>query len=71
MKCLLIDVNSIIPYYTAGYVSGIGRSTLELLNALSKIGDLPFEIVLFSQNIRGVKAKKYLRKLLTRYVNVC
>lgn len=59
MKCLLIDVNSIIPYYTAGYVSGIGRSTLELLNALSKIGDLPFEIVLFSQNTRGVKAKKY------------
>lgn len=59
MKRLLIDINSIIPYYTVGYVSGIGRSTLELLNALSKISDLPFELVLFSQNTRGVKAKKY------------
>ena len=58
MKRLLIDINSIIPYYTVGVVTGIGRSTLELLKALSKVEDIPFEIVLFSQNTRGVKAKK-------------
>ena len=57
MKRLLIDINTIIPYYTEHYVTGIGRSTLELLKALSKIKKKQFEIVLFSQNVRGIKAK--------------
>lgn len=58
MKRLLIDINSIIPYYTIGNVYGIGRSTLELLKALKEIKDIPFEITLFSQNTHGVTAKK-------------
>lgn len=58
MKKLLIDVNSIIPYYTKGYITGIGRSTFELLKAISKIENIPFEIILFSQNLKGVKANK-------------
>lgn len=56
MKKLLIDVNSIIPYYTKGYITGIGRSTFELLKAISKIENIPFKIILFSQNLKGIKA---------------
>lgn len=58
MKRLLIDINTIIPYYTEHYVTGIGRSTLELVSSLSKIEEIPFKIILFSQNMRGVKAKE-------------
>ena len=43
-KKLLIDVNSIVPYYVSGKVNGIGRTTLELLQALADIDNLPFEI---------------------------
>ena len=45
-KKLLIDVNSIVPYYVSGKVNGIGRTTLELLQALADIDNLPFEIEL-------------------------
>lgn len=55
MKRLLIDVNSIVPYYLSGKVSGIGRTTLELLQALAKMKNLPFELVLFTQNTKGIK----------------
>lgn len=58
MGKILIDINSVIPIFTTGYSTGIGRSTFELLKAISKIKDIPFEIILFSQNLRGVKANK-------------
>ncbi len=54
MKKLLIDVNSIVPYYVSGHVSGIGRTTLELIQALAKMKDLPFEVTLYSQNMKGI-----------------
>lgn len=54
MKRLLIDVNSIVPYYVTGKVTGIGRTTLELIQALAKIPELPFEVVLYSQNMKGI-----------------
>ena len=53
-KKLLIDVNSIVPYYVAGKMNGIGRTTLELIQALAEIDDLPFEIELYSQNMKGI-----------------
>lgn len=53
-KRLLIDINSIVPYYVSGRLNGIGRTTLELIQALSKVPDLPFEIVLYSQNMKGI-----------------
>lgn len=53
-KKLLIDVNSIVPYFVSGKVNGIGRTTLELIQALADIDDLPFEIELYSQNMKGV-----------------
>ena len=52
-KKLLIDVNSVVPYYVSGKVSGIGRTTIELVHALSKFTDLPFDIMLYSQNMKG------------------
>ena len=57
MKKLLIDVNPIVPYFISGNVSGIGRTTLELVEALAKVDDLPFEITLFSHNFKGIGAK--------------
>lgn len=54
MKKLLIDVNSIVSYYVSGRLNGIGRTTLELIQTLADMDDLPFEIQLYSQNMRGV-----------------
>lgn len=53
-KRLLIDVNSIVPYYVTGKVTGIGRTTLELIQALAKVPELPFEVTLYSQNMKGI-----------------
>lgn len=54
MKKLLIDINSIVPYYVYGKVNGIGRTTLELIQTLAKIDNLPFEVILYSQNMKGI-----------------
>lgn len=54
MKKLLIDVNSIVPYYVFGKVNGIGRTTLELIQTLARIDNLPFEVILYSQNMKGI-----------------
>ena len=62
-KKVLIDINSVIPYYVTGRSNGIGRTTLELVKALNSIGDLPVDIALFSQNMKGVGA----RNLQTRF----
>ena len=57
MKRLVIDVNSIVPYYVSGQINGIGRTTMELVQSLTKIPNLPFEIVLYSQNMKGIGGK--------------
>lgn len=57
MKKILIDVNSIIPYYIYGYTTGVGRSTFELVKALSTLNNLPFNLTLYSQNLRGYRTK--------------
>lgn len=57
MKRLVIDVDSVVPYFVSGKVSGIGRTTLELVQALSKVQNIPFEIVLYSQSIKGIGGK--------------
>ena len=54
-KRLLIDVNSVVPFYATGRTTGIGRTTLELVKALDDIRDeLPFDVTLFSQNMKGI-----------------
>lgn len=58
MKRVLIDVNSVVPYYVSGKLSGVGRTTMELIQALDSIRDcLPFEIMLYSQNMKGIGGK--------------
>ena len=54
MKRLLIDVNSVVPYFVSGRINGIGRTTMELMSALASIPNLQFEIMLYSQNMKGI-----------------
>lgn len=57
IKRLCIDINSVIPLYSRGYLTGVGRTTFDLVRALNKQKDnLPFEVILYSQNTKGVKA---------------
>lgn len=55
-KTLLFDVTSIVPYYLFGHATGVGRSTMELVKELNKLSrsDLPFDLILYSQNIKGI-----------------
>lgn len=61
-KKILIDANSVIPYYLKGYLYGIGRSTMELLRALDKLTSDKVDIEVCTQNIHGVKIR-FLEKL--------
>lgn len=58
MKKILVDTKTVLPLYTCGFVSGIGRSTYELLRALDRKESLPFEVILFSQSLKGVSPKR-------------
>lgn len=55
-KKLLIDANPVVPYYASGILNGIGRTTLELIEALDKVpvDEIPFDIELWSQNLKGI-----------------
>ena len=55
-KRLLIDVNAVVSYYASGTINGIGRTALELVYALAEMGDLPFDVILYSQNMKGIGA---------------
>lgn len=51
-KTLLVNVTTIFkPIRGEGYVSGMGRSTYQLLNAISKQGELPFDIRLYGSGL--------------------
>lgn len=53
MKKVLIDINSCVPHFVGGYYAGIGRTTLELIRAISKIKEqkgLPVDIELYCQS---------------------
>lgn len=56
-KKLLIDANPVVPYYVSGKTNGIGRTTRELIQTLDTFDDLPFDIELFSQNMKGIGGK--------------
>lgn len=58
-KKILIDANPLVPYFTMGKINGIGRTNMELIQALDMIKEaLPFKIELFTQNLKGISAKK-------------
>lgn len=68
MKRVLIDANPVVPYFVSGRVSGIGRTTMELIQALAQIPDLPFEIMLYSQNLKGIGGKSIDVPFKTRHL---
>lgn len=58
-KKILIDANPVVPYFALGRLNGIGRTCMELISELDNMReDLPFEIVLFTQNLKGVSAQR-------------
>lgn len=57
MKRIAIDINSVLPFYSKGWLSGIGRTTKELVEALDRMDNLPVEISLYSQNTKGITGK--------------
>lgn len=84
MKKILIDINAVVPLYSRGRTSGIGRTTKELIKALDALKPtLPFEVTLYSQNMKGIGGRNldvsfknkhfYLphRKKINRLFEIC
>lgn len=65
---VLIDVNSAVPFYVAGRSSGIGRTTIELVKALAELPELPFEICLYSQNMKGIGGRNMNVPFATKHL---
>lgn len=69
MKKILIDANPIVPYFALGKNNGIGRTCIELIKELARQRDiLPFEIELYTQNLKGVSAKHLETEFKTRHI---
>lgn len=68
MKKILIDANPVVPYYVSGHIGGIGRTTMELIQSLAQVPDLPFEIMLYSQNMKGIGGKNIDVPFKTRHL---
>lgn len=69
MPKILIDANPVVPYLAFGSNSGIGRTCMELIAQLAKMKDsLPFDIELFTQNIKGVKADRLTSAFPSRHL---
>lgn len=68
MKRVAIDINSVVPYYLQGWTTGIGRTTMELVWALDRMEHLPVEIVLYSQNMKGIGAHNMHTHFATRHL---
>ena len=68
-KQLCIDVDSIVPLFVRGYLTGVGQSTLELVYALNDIKkSLPFEITLYSQNMKGIGGRNLSLALRNKHL---
>lgn len=52
-KTVVIDGNSMVYRTGMTHLPGIGRTTFELVTALQGIDDLPFDVTIFTQTIRG------------------
>ncbi|MBP5547933.1 MAG: glycosyltransferase family 4 protein [Bacteroidales bacterium] len=70
MKRVVIDINSVLPLYSRGWVSGIGRTTKELVDSINKMENLPFEIVLYSQNTKGITANELNTGFESRHLSL-
>lgn len=69
MKKILIDANPVIPFLISGKQTGIGRTCLDLIKSLNEIEkDLPFKIDLYTQNLKGISAKKLRTKFKSHHI---
>lgn len=68
MRRIVIDINSVLPLYSKGWISGIGRTTKELVEAIDKMDNLPFELMLYSQNTKGVTGERLGLNFPTRHI---
>ncbi len=68
MKRVAFDVDSLVPYYVTGQMSGIGRATMELVRALDKMEQLPVQILLYSQNMKGIGARNLGTRFATKHL---
>src|SRR5574344_1719253 len=68
MNRVVIDVDSLVPYYATNQISGIGRTTLELVHAMEQLEELPVDILLYSQNMKGIGAKSLHSKFRTKHL---
>lgn len=67
MKRILFDCNALVPSIIKGRQTGIGRTTLELIEAFEKIENFPFDLILFSQNLKGIGPKEITSKFRTKH----
>lgn len=59
-KRVCIDINYTLPVFSQGYLTGIGRTALELILELEKLkSSLPFDIVMYSQNTKNITSKSF------------
>ena len=65
---VVIDINSAIPLYNRGWVSGIGRTTKELVEAISQMDSLPFDVMLYSQNTKGIDGRRMNTPFKSRHI---
>lgn len=68
MKRVAIDIDSVVPYYLQGWATGIGRTTMELVQALDKMEQPPLTIVLYSQNMKGVGSRNMKTHFAARHL---
>lgn len=69
MKRVVIDMNSVMPLYGRGWLSGIGRTTKEFVEALDRLDALPYEVLLYSQNTRGINASRLQTHFVYKHIN--
>lgn len=58
-KKILIDVTSTVPHGKNSYISGIGKSTYWLVNALNKKENLPFNMQLYTIGVKNISFNFY------------
>lgn len=68
MDKVVIDVNSVVPYFVKGWVSGIGRTTMELVASINEISCTDIDISLFSQNMKGIGGRNMNTAFTTKHL---
>ncbi len=58
-KRVVVDASDCIVTDWRPFLSGIGRTTLELIRALESMPELPFELCLYSQRVHSERLQRY------------